>query len=36
MGNAGSTGLEGGIIVVTDSWGLTQALSSSTKIIINA
>lgn len=34
-GNAGSTGREGAIIVVTDSWGLTQSLSNSTKIIIN-
>lgn len=35
-GSSGSQGKEGGIIVVTDNWGLTQTLSSSTKIIMNS
>lgn len=34
-GAAGSNGKDGGIIVVTDSWGLSQTLSSSTKIVLN-
>ena len=37
-GNAGSSGVdgkEGGIIVITDNWGLSQTLSASTKIILN-
>ena len=35
-GNAGSSGKEGPIIVITNSWGLSQSLSSSTKILINS
>ena len=35
-GNAGTQGREGGIIIITDTSGLTQALQSSTKIIINS
>ena len=35
-GNAGASGREGGIIIVTDSWNLTQTLSSSTKVLINS
>lgn len=35
-GNAGSQGREGGIIIVTDTSGLTQALQTSAKIIINS
>lgn len=34
-GDTGSVGKEGGIIIVTDSWGLSQSLSSSTKVILN-
>lgn len=35
-GNAGAAGKEGAIVVITDNWGLSQTLSSSTKIILNS